>query len=347
MLTAPLALADPDNPLSELDIDVCNVRPAYDASLAHGVEAAELEARFGWAPARMQQDGATVSGASTHAHLAWMATRPGFAAFVLDAVSRHGPASLGVVGLACKTSPTIGDALARHGRYQSLTNRTARYDAHVHEDALVLEEARFGPPSKGSALMSDYTMLVAVQLMRTLLGEPVAPLRIESRRRELADDEQRVWAAFAGVSITPGADRAALWWPATLLTRPVPSSDADLEAYFARVLQTAQPDPPQTWQARVRRALERRLCDGTPTAERIAKDLGLGRRTLARRLEAEGQTFATVLTDVRKALAVRHLADPSLSLAEVAFVLGFREQASFHRAFKRWFGTTPAAHRGG
>ena len=43
--------------------------------------------------------------------------------------------------------------------------------------------------------------------------------------------------------------------------------------------------------------------------------------------------------------AVGHLAENHLAIGEVAFLLGFSELSSFYRAFKRWTGTTPAAHR--
>ena len=52
-----------------------------------------------------------------------------------------------------------------------------------------------------------------------------------------------------------------------------------------------------------------------------------------------------MLTAVRRDRAQRLLADPRITQAEVAFLLGYRDQASFHRAFRRWFGTTPAAFR--
>ena len=42
---------------------------------------------------------------------------------------------------------------------------------------------------------------------------------------------------------------------------------------------------------------------------------------------------------------VDRLALPGRATAEVAFLLGFSELSAFYRAFKRWTGTTPAAHR--
>lgn len=100
--------------------------------------------------------------------------------------------------------------------------------------------------------------------------------------------------------------------------------------------------------ARVRGLIARYLARGDAEAAHlggIARELGLPDRTLQRRLAAEGSSFAALLDEVRRDLAFDHLADPSTSVAEVAFALGFGDQAAFHRAFVRWTGSTPGEHR--
>lgn len=345
-MTGSGTVSEPDNRLADLDIDVCNVRPAFDASLAAGISESELQARLGWTRSWFDRDGATVSGASTYEHMAWMSSRPDFAAFILDVVRRHTPASLGVVGLACKTAASLGEALVRHGRYQTLTNRTARYDAVVDGDTVRLEETRFGPVTSGSVLLSDYTVLVAVQLLRSLVGAEAPILGLHSRRDAITAAEREAWEGFAGAPIETGHAKAALLCPVALIVQPLPSHDTELSAYFADLLQQSSPQLELSdWGARVRAALERRLADGTPTADSIGRELGLGTRTLARRLSEEGHTFGALLTAVRRDRARDLLADANVTQAEVAFLLGYRDQASFHRAFRRWFGTTPAAFR--
>ncbi|MGH1346315.1 MAG: helix-turn-helix domain-containing protein [Nannocystales bacterium] len=339
-------MSEADEPLADLDIDVCNVRPAFEASLAAGVDATEIQARLGWTRAWLERDGATVSGTSTYEHMAWMSSRPNFAALVLDMVRRHTPASLGVVGLACKTAASLGEALMRHGRYQTLINRTARYDAMVDGNTVRLEETRFGPASSGAVRLSDYTVLVAVQLLRGFIGNDAPILALHSRRESISTAERKAWEEFAGAPILTGYAKAALVCPVELMIQPMASHDTELSAYFADLLQQSSPDPEAlSWSARVRAALEHQLADGTPTADAIARGLGLGVRTLARRLAEEDETFGALLTAVRRERARRLLGDENVTQAEVAFLLGYRDQASFHRSFRRWFGTTPAAFR--
>ena len=66
-----------------------------------------------------------------------------------------------------------------------------------------------------------------------------------------------------------------------------------------------------------------------------------GRATNNPRLEDEGTTFARLVDDVRRRRAVSMVRDRSLSLGEIAFLLGFSEASAFHRAFRRWTGGTP------
>ena len=73
--------------------------------------------------------------------------------------------------------------------------------------------------------------------------------------------------------------------------------------------------------------------------------LGLSERTLARRLEAQGYTFNSMLDEVRRELALAAVRESGLSLAEIALSLGFAEASTFYRAFHRWTGMPPARWR--
>ena len=64
--------------------------------------------------------------------------------------------------------------------------------------------------------------------------------------------------------------------------------------------------------------------------------------SLKRNLQKRGTTFGKLLDQVRQELAKEYVMDRSISLTEVAFVLGFSEQSVFSKAFKRWTGRTPS-----
>ena len=96
---------------------------------------------------------------------------------------------------------------------------------------------------------------------------------------------------------------------------------------------------------RIRRVVADTLSDGVPTLSAVASEMGLGPRTLQRRLSDSGQSFQGIVDLARKELALRLLRETELSLAEIAFLTGFSEQSGFTRAFKRWAGQTPRSHR--
>jgi AraC-like DNA-binding protein len=52
-----------------------------------------------------------------------------------------------------------------------------------------------------------------------------------------------------------------------------------------------------------------------------------------------------MLEAVRRELAEQYITDPTRSLSEISFLLGFSEQSAFSRAFRRWTGQSPSAVR--
>ncbi|MBK8212360.1 MAG: helix-turn-helix domain-containing protein [Myxococcales bacterium] len=78
------------------------------------------------------------------------------------------------------------------------------------------------------------------------------------------------------------------------------------------------------------------LPSGTVTIERMARELGVGVRTLQRRLRSRSKTFQEVVDAVRRSVAERVATRPGLSMKEAAFLLGFADPKSFRRAKDRW-----------
>ena len=96
---------------------------------------------------------------------------------------------------------------------------------------------------------------------------------------------------------------------------------------------------------RVRAALLEGLPSGLASIEAITRKLAMSRRTLQRRIEAEGTSFQAILRDTREALARHYLERTALPAAEISFLLGFDEPNSFYRAFRGWTGLTPDSVR--
>lgn len=95
----------------------------------------------------------------------------------------------------------------------------------------------------------------------------------------------------------------------------------------------------------VRRVIGRDFSDSTPGLEEVANALHLTPQTLRRRLKDEGASFQEIKDNLRRDLAIHYLNTSEYSVQEIAELLGFAETSNFHRAFKKWTGSTPRKYR--
>ncbi|MDY6998627.1 MAG: helix-turn-helix domain-containing protein [Actinomycetota bacterium] len=129
--------------------------------------------------------------------------------------------------------------------------------------------------------------------------------------------------------------------------RPFLTANAGMWEFFEPELRRRLNDlaDDATLGAKVRAALIELLPAGTGTAQGVARHLGISTRTLQRRLGEEGLTFQRLLADLRAQLAHHYLTQSALPLTEIAFLLGYDNTNSFHRAFNQWTGSTPSGVR--
>ena len=157
-------------------------------------------------------------------------------------------------------------------------------------------------------------------------------------------------AQVFGPAVVYGVPAAYGRFDAALLDRPVPNADGSMlkvlqrhadELLAARLRETSEPRIVSD----VRREVAAQLANDRARVDDVASALSVSTRTLQRKLADAGTNFQAVHDAARQALAEELLRDARLNLTDVAFMLGYREQSSFNRACRDWFGNTPARTR--
>jgi len=153
-------------------------------------------------------------------------------------------------------------------------------------------------------------------------------------------------ARLLGVPVRHRSPVAALVLPESMWSLPLRRADPYLHGTLGNsveglgLLRSAADELELAIRARLRDA----LADRGAEMHRVARLLGLSVRTLQRRLASSGRSWSDVVEAFRRDEAVRLLAGPT-PLVEITARLGYREQTSFTRAFRRWTGQTPAQWR--
>jgi AraC-like DNA-binding protein len=185
-----------------------------------------------------------------------------------------------------------------------------------------------------------------IRLCRRLTGCRVEPSRVGVIHRRA--DNFSEFAAFLGCDIEFGATVDEVAFMESIAHIPIVSADPCLNklliANFEEALShwSVNPGP---FRSIVENAIVRLLPRGNAQASEIASRCGLTQRTFTRRLTSEGLTFIEVLNDLRRDLATQYLADRSLSISQIAWLLGYQEVSAFTNAFRRWTGRTPRETR--
>lgn len=268
---------------------------------------------------------------------------PGFSIRVArdDAVPDYGIVAMGML-----TRPDLGEALRFLVRAFGLWTRSAAWRAHPSGAVIELELLQGGAPRLGLSCTQELLLADVASLVRTGLGAPAwAPLRADFRHARPADTARH--EAFFAAPIAFGQPRTQLVIDAADLQRPMQRADALLSGYFdaqaARAL--AETGAHSGDLVVIEAAIQRALGAGDPRVETVSRELGLSTRTLRRRLEGHALSFKALVDRIRCDRALRLLADPDLTIGEIAYQLGFAAPSPFYRAFRRWTGASPERYR--
>jgi len=251
--------------------------------------------------------------------------------------------SFGLPGFVALTSPDGLVAAQRMARYQRLTSDSGRITVDVHDDVVRFCWDRPGALTLGMRVANEAVLAEAMAMVRQVAGEQVTAAAV--RFRHPAPVDISAHRRFFGVSPRFGERDDALDIPRALLARRMPLANPDLASHFVAQAEARMRSAGEGIVARVERAALAELPSGAPSMRRIARSLQLSERQLRRELASAGLGFRSLVEDLRRDRAAALLGQERSSVVDTAFVLGFSEVSAFSRAFKRWFGLSPAEYR--
>jgi AraC-like DNA-binding protein len=255
------------------------------------------------------------------------------------------PGVFDVLGYAAMNSPTLGGAFERVVRYHSIWTDGAVFDIEQKSTTATISYSYLDRSLGETRQDSEMTLAAVVALGRLVTNSDWSPLETRFPHPAPRDTAEHARIFRSPVRFDSGS--CQLVFAATTLNLPIAKADQGLRAVLDRHAEELLARYPRQDVVidRVRRVIRGELNGGDPSLERVASQIGLGPRTLQRRLREQGTSHQGLLDQMRKDLAMKYLREPQMAVCEVAYLLGFSESSALHRAFKRWTGKTPSEFR--
>ena len=254
----------------------------------------------------------------------------------LRLAARRRLSALGPISLVLREAGTPREALDTLCRYLQLVNASLLLDVEDAGSVVVIREELL--PTPGLQMRQSVELAVGgmFQMLGELAGPQWQPLEVCFTHRP--PENAAAHRAFFGRGVKFNQDFNGLVCRASDLAQPRALGDQVAAGFARKYLEAALVERGDSAQQTCRQIMLALLPGGSCTAAELARFLHVDRRTLHRRLAAEGLTFSGLLDQVRAELARRHLRESDRPLREVAELLGFARPSSFSHWFAREFG---------
>lgn len=315
--------------------------PFVVAANKHGVDTKDLIRRADLRTQVLQSPGARVSSAVLARLIQQAADLSDDGHFGLHAAQGIGVSTVEVLSYMAQSSLDFESFLSYASELFPLVNSCL--DFHLERDgALGRWWGRYKEGVPGfTHHKAEYYLHGFLIILRRAVGRDFRPTHIwfpHSPKSDVSEHER-----LFGVVPEFGKERLEIGFDSDWLDSIVSPKDplvCSAVRSYADGLNGVLPAP-ETFSDRVRGAIASKMGDGLPTRDEVAAYLGLSGRTLQRRLNDEGRSYRELLDHVRRVKALLYVERGELTAAEVGYRLGFSEPSAFHRAFRRWTGTSP------
>ena len=269
--------------------------------------------------------------------------RTGCSHFGLLIGERVGLPSMGAIGYLTLHSPDVGSALRSLVHHFHLQAQGAAVALHVSDGVAFLSYSVLEPGTPACDQVEDGAVAIAFNSLRRLCGPDWRATEVRFAHRKPKD--LGPFRRFFRAPLRFDADDSGVAFPAEWMNKPVPESDPELHRLLVQQVNSLEAAHCRDFPDQVRRVLGALLLTGNAQAEDVATLFSMSNRTLRRRLQACNTSFHEVAEAARFEIARQMLEVSEAEVGQIAMMLGYADQSSFSRAFKRWSGLAPSVWR--
>jgi AraC-like DNA-binding protein len=264
------------------------------------------------------------------------------------AASLFQPAYLKGIGLAWMASENLEEGLRRFVHSSQLINTLMQIELVEQGDELLIQYQ--GKSSKQDKIKAHHCAIELgvgffLKMFRLAAGKTIPATGVYFTFE--VDKRNRSYQDFFQCPVYGNQEMNGISFSKSLLTETLPTHDSELvelnEMLISKHLNNLKKGDIST---KVIKIIHELLPSGCPSEEIIAFKLHMSKRTLQRKLKAEGQAFLPILTSVRIMLAKQFLNLNVLSITEIAYQLGYSSPSTFARAFKKQTTVSPVEFKG-
>lgn len=269
--------------------------------------------------------------------------------FAISAGMTFNPRKTTLLSYVVLNSPTVGEAIEKAANYARLARSFAKLSFYEEELGMFLQIDSEAQLMHADGAHNEFRISALLTSLQIAAETPLPVLELRFPHELTAEKKAQISDALS-VNVKHNQRVPGILFDKAVLEIPIKDTDPALLLHLETHVQSLMKDlPPAIGETSslVQGEITSRLSFSAPTQDEIAKTLGMSVSTLGRKLAKEDTTYKQLLKDIRKRLAEQYLDDPKLSLSEIAFALGYSDQAAFTNAYKVWTGQSPGSVRAG
>lgn len=262
----------------------------------------------------------------------------------LRAGERYSLLTHGLVGVATMACPTVREGLEIMSRYHPTRAQFVHQFLEMSDDYIAIcFDIRVELDNVGQFLL-EALLVSQVSTLRFLLGNRVQDIKVELALAE--PEHSDLYRRQVPGPLQFNQPRNRMLMPRQYGDLAVPTHDANLQQWALQQCeqQFEQMRKQTSFTSRTLTIL-RQAPGRALSQEQVAYMLNVSSRTLLRKLREEGSTYKQLVEQEQKRLAQYYLEHTQSTIETIAEQLGYHDQSSFRRAFKRWFGQLPSEYR--